>query len=140
MRDGERPQAIVLADQLVARPELLQLDGVRELAEDPPQRVEEVAEAGRPVHRDRHLPPTQRERLQHSGQPEIVVGVVVRQEDLPDVDQPHARAEELALRPLAAVEEEPLASSAQEQSRRRPLGGRHRAGGPEEDEIEVHRA
>ena len=29
---------------------------------------------------------------------------------------------------------------AQEQGRRRPLGGRHRAGGAEEDEIEVHRA
>ena len=140
VRDGEGAQAVVVADQLVALPELFQLHGVGELPEDAPERIEEVAEAGRAVDRDRHLPPTHRECLQHPGQPEVVVRVVVREEDLPDVDQPHARAQKLPLGPLAAIEEEPFPSPAQEQSRRRPLGGRHRPGSAEEDEIEVHRS
>ena len=138
MGDREGDEAIVLADQLVAGPQLLQLDGVGQPPEDAAQRLEEVAQARRPVDRDRHLPSAQREGLQHPGQAEVVVGVVVRQEDLAQLDQPDIRAQELPLRALGAVEEQALAAAAQQQRGRRPLCGRHRPGGSEKDEVEVH--
>ena len=64
--------------------------------------------------------------------------MVVGEEDLPEVDQAERRAEQLALRALGAVEEQPLPSAAHEHGGRRPLGGRHRAGGAQEDDVEVH--
>ena len=139
MLDGERRQPVVVTDQLVAGTQLHELDGVRETSEDPPQRAEEVAQPRRAVDRDRHLAAAERKRLQHPGQPEVVIGVVVGQEDLAQLDQPDVDAQELPLRALRAVEEEPLAAAAQEQRRRCALRGRHRAGGAEEDEIEVQR-
>jgi len=69
-----------------------------------------------------------------------MVGVVVREEDLPQLDQADVRAQKLPLRALGAVEEQPLAAAAQEHRRRSALGSRHRARGAEEDEIEVHGA
>ena len=65
--------------------------------------------------------------------------MVVREKDLAQVDQPDARAQQLPLRSLAAVEEQALAPAAQENRRRSALSRRHGAGGAEEDEIEVHR-
>src|SRR3954447_20048510 len=62
----------------------------------------------------------------------------MRQEDLAELDEPDGGAEHLSLRPLRAVEEQPLATAANEQRGRRPPGRRHRAGGAEEDEVEVH--
>ena len=47
-----------------------------------------------------------------------MIGVVVGEEDLGQVDQPERRAQELALRSLAAVEKEALAAAAHEQRRR----------------------
>ena len=58
---------------------------------------------------DRHLAPAEREGLQHSGQPEVVIGVVVREEDLAQVDQPDRGPQQLALRSLAAVEQQAVA-------------------------------
>src|SRR5207245_1048502 len=72
------------------------------------------------------------------GEPEVVVGVVVRQEHLAQVDEADRRAEELALRALGAVEEKPLPATLRDDRRRRALGRRHRAGSAEEDELEVH--
>ena len=140
MRDGERLQPVVVTDQLVAGTQLLELDGVRETSEDPPQCAEEVAQPRRAVDRDRHVTAAERKRLQHAGQPEVVIGVVMGQEDLAQLDQPDVRPQELPLSALRAVEEEPLAAAAQEQRRRCALGGRHRAGGAEEDQIEIHEA
>ena len=140
MRDLERGQAVVVADQLVAGTQLLELDGVRETSEDPPQRAEEVAQPRRAVDRDRHVAAAERERLQHPGQPEVVIGVVVGQEDLAQLDQPDVGPQELPLCALRAVEEEPLAAAAQEQRRRCTLRGRHRAGRAEEDQVEIHEA
>ena len=64
--------------------------------------------------------------------------MVVGEEDLPELDQPDVRAQELPLRALGAVEEQALAAAAQQQRGRRPLCGRHRPGGSEKDEVEVH--
>ena len=74
------------------------------------------------------------------GQAEEVVGVEVREEDLLQVGQADRRALQLPLRPLAAVEEEPLAAAADEQRRRPALRGRHRGGRAEEDDVEIHAA
>jgi hypothetical protein len=41
-----------------------------------------------------------------------VVGVVVREEDLRELDETDRGAQKLALGPLTAVEEEPLAAAA----------------------------
>ena len=84
------------------------------------------------------LAAAKRERLQHPGQPEVVVGVVVREEDLAQLEQPDVRAHELALGPLGAVDQQPVAAAAQEERRRRAAPGRHRAGGAEEDDVEIH--
>ena len=135
---GERDEAVVAAVERLPGVELLELVAVGEPAEDPLQRPEQLDEAGRAVDRDRHVAAAKRERLQHPGQPEVVVGVVVGEEDLPEVDQAERRAEQLALRALGAVEEQPLSSAAHEHGGRRPLGGRHRAGGAQEDDVEVH--
>ena len=64
----------------------------------------------------------------------------VREEDLLQVGQPDRGTLQLALRPLAAVEEQPLTSAPDEQRRRPALRGRHRGGRAEEDDVEVHRA
>ena len=92
--------------------------------------------AGRRSKRD--LATAERERLEHPRQAEVVVGVVVRQEDLLEVDEPHVAAQELALRPLGTVDEEPLAAAPDERRGQRTTGRRHRARRPEEDDVELH--
>ena len=62
----------------------------------------------------------------------------VREEDLAQLDEADVRAQELPLRALGAVEQQPLAAAPDERRGRRALGGRHRAGRPEEDDVEVH--
>ncbi len=69
-----------------------------------------------------------------------MVGVEVREEDLLEIDEADRRAQQLALRPLAAVEEQPLAAAADEQRARAAPRRRRAAGGAEEDEVEVHAA
>src|SRR5580765_240278 len=67
-----------------------------------------------------------------------VIGVEVRDEDLRQLRQADRRAQHLALRPLAAVEEQALPAAPDEQRRGSPLSRRDRARRPEEDEVEVH--
>ena len=63
--------------------------------------------------------------------------MVVGQEDVLDVGQPDA-AQQLALRALAAVDQDAVAAAPHEHAGGRPLHGRHRAGGAEEEDGEVH--
>ena len=67
-----------------------------------------------------------------------MIGVVVREEDLLEVDEPDVAAQELALRPLGTVDEEPLAAAPDERRRQRSPRRRHRARRPEEDDVELH--
>ena len=122
-REGEDPVVATVAS--FARAQLAEVDLVRQLSEDPPQDCEEVDEAGRPVDGERHLAPAKREGLQHPWQAEIVVGVVVRQKDVGKFDEAHRRSEELALRALAAVEEDPVAAPADEGARQATSRRRH---------------
>ena len=138
MVDGKRRDAVLVPRERVARPQLHELVAVGQPPEDPAQRDEQVAQTRRAVDRDRRLAAAQRERLQHPGKAEVVVGVVVRQEDLVQVDEPDLRSQQLPLRPLGAVEQQPLAAAPDERRRGRAQRGRRRAGRPEEDDVEVH--
>ena len=64
----------------------------------------------------------------------------VREEDLLQVGQADRRALQLPLRPLSAVEQEPLAAAPDEKRGGRALRRRHRGGGAEEYDVEVHAA
>jgi hypothetical protein len=134
----EDDEAVVAAVHDVPRSQLNELEGVRELAEHTAEGAEELAEAGRAIHRQRKLPPAERERLQHPGQAQVVVGVEVSHEDLRKLDEADARTEELPLGPLAAVDEHAIAASADEHARETSAGSRNRAGSAEEDEVEIH--
>jgi hypothetical protein len=113
-REGEDP--VVGALDPLSRPELSQLDVVRQLPEDPAEDAEEVDEPRRAVDGQRSVATAERERFEHAGQTEVVVGVIVRQQDLVQLDEPHGRAQKLALRALAAVDEDPLAAAAQQRA------------------------
>ena len=69
----------------------------------------------------RHPASAQGERLEHPGQPEVVIGVVVREEHLGQLHKPDGGAEQLALGALSAVEEQALAAPPQEGSRKARL-------------------
>ena len=139
VRDREDEQLVVVALERLARRAARR--GRARYGSRPKMRrevVEEVAEAGRPVDRERHVAVAERERLQHPRQAEVVVAVEVREEDLAQVDEADVRAQQLSLRPLAAVEEQPVAAAADEQRRRRAARGRRAARRAEEDEVEIH--
>ena len=76
--------------------------------------------------------------LSSPGRPEHVVGVEVREEDRVELGQPERRSQELALRALAAVDEQHIAL-APEHGRGRCARGRwRRAAGAEEDDLDLH--
>ena len=82
------------------------------------QPAQQIIEAPWAVQGQRQLAAAERERLQHPGQAEEVVGVEVRQEHLVELDQADVRAQELPLRALAAVEEQLLAAAPDERGGR----------------------
>ena len=136
--DLERLDSVVAPTDPVSGAELDQRELVAEPAEHAPEDPEKIVEPGWAVHRERHLAPAQSERLQHPRQSEVVVRVVVRQEDLGQLDEADGRAQELALRSFPAVDEYPLAPAAKQRAREAAPSRRHGAGGSEEDEIKVH--
>ena len=140
MVDRERADLVVAAVDRVARLELDRLDRVGEAAEDAAQDAEEIAQPGRAVEAERQLAATEGEALQHPRQPEVVVGVEVRQEDVLEVGETDVGAQELALRALAAVDQQLVAAAADERRRGRPLGGGSRSRRPEEHDVQIHRA
>ena len=68
-----------------------------------------------------------------------MVGVEVGDEDLVQVDEADRGAEQLPLRALAAVEEQPVAPAADQERARRAARGGSAPGGAEEDDVEVLR-
>ena len=69
--DLNRLDRVVAALDLLAGAELDEPVRVRELAEDPRERAEEILEPARAVHGQRRLAPAERERLHQAGQPEV---------------------------------------------------------------------
>jgi hypothetical protein len=137
--DRECLDPVVLPVEAVPGAELLQRELVAEPSEDAPENAEELFEARRPVDGQGHLAPSESEGLQHPGQAEVVICVVMRQKDLGELDEPDRGAQELALRALAAVEEDSLTSTAQQRAGEPAFRGRDGTRGSEEDEIEIHR-
>ena len=86
MVDAERREPETVALDHVAGRKLDEPDVVGQPADDPLQRSNQVDEAARPVDDERELAAAQRERLQHSGEAEHVVGMEVREVDLGEVD------------------------------------------------------
>ena len=77
------------------------------------------------------------EALDHPDEPEPVVEVEVGEEHVGEVAQPD-RAQQLALRPLAAVDEDPIpAAPDQQRGQPTPRAG-HGSGGAGEEDGEVH--
>ena len=140
MVDREGADLVVAAVDRVARLELDRLDRVGEAAEDAAQHAEQIAQPRRAVEPERQLAAAQGEALQHPRQPEVVVGVEVRQEDVFEVGETDVRAQELALRALAAVDQQLVAAAADERRRGRPLGSGSRSRRPEEHDVQIHRA
>jgi putative nucleotidyltransferase with HDIG domain len=138
--DREGKDAVVATVEDVSGPQLHEVDLVRELPEDPFEDAEELDEPRRAVDGQRKLPAAQGEGLEHPRQAEVVVSVVVRQENLGQLDEPDARAQELSLRALAAVEEDPVATAANERAREPAPGRGHGARRAEKDNVEVHGA
>ena len=138
MVDGERRDDVAAVAHLLVRLQLGQLERVAGAPDHRPHRLDQRAQPGRPVERERPLARAQVERLEHAEQPEPVVEVVVRDEDRIELGQPD-RAQQLLLGPLAAVEQQPVAAGAQQQ-RGQPAPRRgHRAGRAGEEEREIHR-
>ena len=101
-------------------------------------RAEQPIQAARAVDRQWPIASVQRVGVQQAGQPEPVIGVVVGEEDRIQIDQPD-RADELALGPLATVEEECVAVEPRDDRRQVSAPCGHRSGGPgEEDREGVH--
>ena len=67
-----------------------------------------------------------------------MVGVKVREIDLGQFREPDIRAQQLPLRPLGAINEQPVTAAAEECGRRGALCGWRRSSGTEKDEVEVH--
>jgi hypothetical protein len=130
--------AVIGALDGLAGPELSQLDVVRQLPEDPAQDAEELDEPRRPVDGQWRVTPAEGECLQHPGQAEVVICVVVRQEDLVQLDEADRGAQELALRAFPAVDEDAVAAAAEQRPRQAAPGGRDRTRGSEKDDVEIH--
>ena len=136
--DGEAVDRVAVSLQPGPWLELHGCDGVGETPEDPLERREELVEPTRAVDRERKLAAAERERLEHSREPEVVIGVVVGQEDLREIDEADVATQQLPLRALRAVEEEPVAPSAHECRTGRAFRRRHGARRPEEDDVQFH--
>ena len=134
---GEGLHRVAVEGEVVAGLDLGDRELVAEPAGEPPDDREQVARAGRPEEVQRRGAVAQVEGLEHPRQAEPVVEVEVREEDRGDLRQPHG-AQELALRPLAAVEEQLVAAAPHEERREAAPGGRHGARGAGEEEREVH--
>ena len=134
----ERLEPIAVAVESLPGLELDGLEAVGETPEHTTERREELAEAARAVDRQRELASAQRVRLEHPREPEVVVGVVVRQEHVAQLEETDVGAKELSLRPLGAVDQEALSPTPHERRGRGSLGGGRGPGRPEEDDVEVH--
>src|SRR5579862_1315794 len=121
----ERLDPVLATRHRLARLELDEADRIGQPPDERPKLLEELAQPARAVDpKRRFLAPTERERLEHAREAEEMIRVVVREEDLLEIRQADGRALELSLRPLAAVEEKPIAAAADEHGCRAALRGR----------------
>ena len=134
----EDHQQVLAPVEGVPGPHLDEIELVSELAEDALESAEEVEETGWAVDGEGQLPTSQREGLQHARKAQIVVRVVVGQKDFRELHEPDPRAQKLSLRPFAAIDQNAFPGASDQRCRGRAACRRHRAGRPEEDEVEIH--
>ena len=135
-RDGD--DLVAVAAHRLAGLELGDPQRVAQAAEGEAQGAEQLAQAARAVDRQRAVAVAQVERLQQARQPEPVVQVEVRDEDVVEVGQADG-AHELALRALAAVEQDAIPAAAHQHGGQTAPRGGHRAGRAGEEDGEIHR-
>ena len=144
-RVAERAPAVAHVERLDVVPvELDRVTGVHvgdlqvvgDPAPDAGHRRQQPLRPGRAEDVERLLATPQVERLQHPRQPEPVVGVVVREEDGVEIGETDA-AQQLALGPLAAVEQQPVTVEPREHGRQAAPGGGHRGARSGEEQLEL---
>ncbi len=135
--DRDRGDPVPLALNCLSGAQLDEGELERQAAERRLHARDQLAEAGRAVDGEGLGALTQRQGLEHAGEAEPVVGVEVREVDGVEIEQPD-RAQELALRAFAAVEQQLLAASAHEQRGQAAARARRRAGRAGEEDREVH--
>ena len=128
MVDGERGHLVAVALHRLALVELgdRQLEGQTTI--DDAHHAHQLPQAARPVHGQRRAALAQRERLEHPRQPQPVVSVEMRDEHAVYLDESD-RAQQLALRAFAAVEQQAIAPALHQHRGQPAPGRRHRAPG-----------
>ncbi len=137
MGDFEGADLVAVVEDRLVRLQLDQLQPEAKPADDPLQPFEHLLQPRWAVDHQRQIAVEQVVGLQQPRQAEEVVGVEVGEVDLVDLDQPQ-RALHLPLRPLAAVEQQPLPATRHQDARGRAPCRRHRAAGAEEGHRQVH--
>ncbi len=134
---GDRGDRVAVALDALRGRQLDDAQLVRQTAIDDSHRPHQLYKPARPVHDQRLVAFAQREGLQHSRQPEPVIGVEVGDEHAVHVGQPN-RAHELALGAFAAVEQHAVAAAADQDCGQPAARARHRATGTGEEDRQVH--
>ncbi len=137
MRDRHRRDPVPVALELVAGLELDQLELEAHGPRHPQRQAHQRPQPGRAADRQRDVAAAEVERLEHAGQAQPVVGVKVGEEDLGEVGQSDG-AHELALGPLAAVEQDPVTAAADQDRGQAAAGGGDRAAGAGKEDRELH--
>ena len=106
-RPGHESVAVSLDDISVLH--LARLDLEAQSTDERSEHAQKVAQARRPDELERALPAMEVVGLEQAGKPEHVIGVVVGEGDQVELGQPERRAQELALGPLTAVDEQDVA-------------------------------
>ncbi|MNY21212.1 hypothetical protein D3C86_1547430 [compost metagenome] len=128
---GDPQHAVVVEGDLPSRADLMVGDGEVSLADEPLEDVEEVQQAPRTVNGHRGGAAPELPGLHQAGQAEVMVGVQVGEQDVRDVVDPDADADQLALGAFPAVHQEAFAPALDEGGREASLRGRDRSGGPQ---------
>ncbi len=114
MVDLERDDGVAVALEAVVPSQYHRRDGVRQAPEDARERAKQLVEPFGPVDGEWDLTAAEGERLEHPGKAQVVIRVVVREEDVLELDEPDVAAQQLPLRALRAVEEQPIAPTPDE--------------------------
>jgi len=134
----EHDDPVVASSQGIPGLKLDELEREGQPSEDPLESAHEILQPRRAVNRQRQLPAAKGEGLQHPGEAEVVISVIVGEKDGRNLDQADARTQELPLRTLATVDEKPLATPADERARGSPPRARYRPRRAEENEVQIH--
>ena len=139
MRDGHGRDPVAVALEHVARASSITWSVEADPARGAQSAGEELAQTPGAVDGERPVAATQIERLQQPGQAKPVVGVEVGEKTSVRSASP-TELTQLALRALAAVEQDAVGAAAKQHRGQPAPGGRDRAGGAGKEDRQIHRA